>query len=124
MNRKVLWAVLVIGAAMIVAPLAMALPSRSSSGQHMMKGFAPIMKADQVKTTAYYYDQVLSRLGPGGAGVDLLRPNRLHDPFATFFVSPRGPQLALGATLDRGLSAGLLFRPKQIAFGIIWSVVL
>lgn len=57
MTRKVLWAVLVIGVALIVAPLAMSLPGRSSAGQRMIDDFHPIMQADSVKTTYdYYYD--------------------------------------------------------------------
>lgn len=57
MTRKVLWAVLVIGVAMIAAPLAMSLPGRSSAGQRMIDDFHPIMQADSVKTTYdYYYD--------------------------------------------------------------------
>lgn len=58
MTRKVLWAVLVIGVAMIVAPFAMSLPSRSSAGQRMIDDFNPIMQADNVKTTYDYYYNV------------------------------------------------------------------
>jgi hypothetical protein len=63
MNRKVLWAVLVLGAALVIAPLALSLPSKSAAGERMLNGFQPIMQPDQVKTTAYYYNQVFVPLG-------------------------------------------------------------
>lgn len=63
MNRTILWAVLVIGLALVIAPLAMSLPSKASAGENMMGDFQPIMRADQVDTTAYYYDRVFTPLG-------------------------------------------------------------
>ncbi|HEX7625520.1 MAG TPA: hypothetical protein VF379_00575 [Gaiellaceae bacterium] len=63
MNRKVLWAVLVIGLALVVTPLAMSLPSKAGAGEHMLGGFQPIMQPGQVKTTAYYYNNVFTPLG-------------------------------------------------------------
>jgi hypothetical protein len=63
MNRKLLWAVLIIGAALVIAPLALSLPSKSAAGQRMLNGFQPIMQPDQVKTTAYYYNKVFVPLG-------------------------------------------------------------
>jgi len=63
MNRKLLWAVLAIGLALVIAPLALGLPGKAAAGQRMMSGFQPIMQPDQVKTTAYYYNQVFVPLG-------------------------------------------------------------
>src|SRR5690349_20071043 len=64
MKGKVLWsAVLVIGLALIVVPLAISLPSKASAGQRMLDGFRPIMQPDQVATTAMYYNDVFSPLG-------------------------------------------------------------
>src|SRR5437773_6138331 len=63
MNRKLLWAVLAIGLALVIAPLALSLPSKAAAGQRMLSGFQPIMQPDQVKTTAYYYNQVFVPLG-------------------------------------------------------------
>lgn len=63
MNRKVLWAVLAIGLALVLAPFALSLPGKSAAGQRMMSGFEPIMQPDQVKTTAYFYDDVFVPLG-------------------------------------------------------------
>jgi len=63
MNRKVLWAVLAIGLALVIAPLALGLPGKAASGQRMLNGFEPIMQSDQVATTARYYNDVFVPLG-------------------------------------------------------------
>jgi hypothetical protein len=63
MNRKCLWAVLVIGLALVIAPFALSLPSKAGAGERMLNGFQPIMQPDQVKTTAYYYNEVFTPLG-------------------------------------------------------------
>ncbi len=63
MNRKVLWAVLAIGAAMVIAPFAIGLPGKAAAGRRMMDNFHPIMQPAKVKTTVYYYDKVFVPLG-------------------------------------------------------------
>jgi hypothetical protein len=63
MNRKLLWAVLAIGLALVIAPLAMGMPGKTAAGQRMLNGFQPIMQPDQVTKTAYYYNQVFVPLG-------------------------------------------------------------
>lgn len=63
MIRKILWAVLVVGVALIVAPLAMGLPDKADGGQQMIDGFAPIMDEQNVQTTADYYYDVFVPLG-------------------------------------------------------------
>jgi hypothetical protein len=63
MNRKVLWAVIVIGLALVIAPFAMGLPGKAAAGQRMLNGFQPIMQPDQVATTARYYNDVFVPLG-------------------------------------------------------------
>ena len=63
MNRKLMWAVLVIGLALVIAPFAMSLPGKAAAGQRMMNGFEPIMQPNQVATTARYYDEVFVPLG-------------------------------------------------------------
>lgn len=64
MNRKALWwAVLVIGVAMVVMPFAIGLPGKSAAGNRMMNDFRPIMAADQVQSTADYYNNVFVPLG-------------------------------------------------------------
>ena len=52
MNRKSMWAVLVIGLALVIAPLALSLPSKAGAGERMLNGFEPIMQPSQVQTTA------------------------------------------------------------------------
>lgn len=63
MNRKLLWAVLVIGLALVVTPFALGLPGKSAAGQRMLNNFQPIMQPDQVRITADYYDNVFVPLG-------------------------------------------------------------
>lgn len=63
MNRKVLWGVLVIGVALLIAPFALSMPSKTAAGERMMSDFQPIMQPGQVKTTAYYYNSVFTPLG-------------------------------------------------------------
>lgn len=63
MNRKILWAVLVIGLALVIAPLALGLPTKGAAGQRMLNGFEPIMQPVQVQKTADYYNDVFTPLG-------------------------------------------------------------
>ena len=62
MERKVFWAVLVIGLGLVVAPFALGMPGKTAAGQRMMNGFEPIMQPKQVDTTAYYYHSVFTPL--------------------------------------------------------------
>jgi hypothetical protein len=64
MNRKLLWAVLAIGLVLVIAPLAMSLPSKASAGERMMNGFQPVMQPSSVATTADYYNNVFTKLRP------------------------------------------------------------
>jgi hypothetical protein len=64
MNSKALWwSVLVVGVALIVAPLAMGPPGKSAAGERMMGDFQPIMTAAHVQKTADYYYKVFVPLG-------------------------------------------------------------
>jgi hypothetical protein len=63
MNRKLTWAVLVIGLVLVIAPFAIGLPGKAAAGQRMLSGFQPIMQPDQVATTARYYNDVFVPLG-------------------------------------------------------------
>jgi hypothetical protein len=63
MNRKLFWAVLGIGVALVVAPFAISLPTKAAAGQRMMSGFQPIMQPGQVTKTADYYNNVFVPLG-------------------------------------------------------------
>jgi hypothetical protein len=66
--RWVLWPVLVIGVALIVAPLAISLPSKASAGQKMLNGFHPLMQPAAVATTVNYYDKTFTALSPVATG--------------------------------------------------------
>ena len=63
MCRKMMWAVLVVGVAMIIAPFAMGLPDKADGGQKMIAAFAPIMTEENVQTTSDYYYDVFVPLG-------------------------------------------------------------
>jgi hypothetical protein len=63
MCRKMMWAILAIGAALIIAPFAMGLPDKADGGQQMIDAFAPIMEEQNVQTTADYYYDVFVPLG-------------------------------------------------------------
>ncbi len=66
--RWVFWPILVIGVALIVAPLAISLPSKASAGQKMLNGFHPLMQPAAVATTVKYYDDTFTALGPVATG--------------------------------------------------------
>lgn len=63
MIRKLMWAVLAIGALLIAAPFAIGLPDRAAGGEKMIDAFAPIMEPANVDTTADYYYNVFVPLG-------------------------------------------------------------
>ena len=64
MKRVMLWALLVIGLGLIVAPVAMGMFDKTSKGEAMVNGFRPIMQPASVQMTTYYYDTVFTPLGP------------------------------------------------------------
>lgn len=64
MKRWVLWPILALGIALIVAPLAISMPGKAGDGQAMLDDFRPIMEPASVKTTADYYDTVFTKLRP------------------------------------------------------------
>lgn len=64
MKRVTLWALLVIGLGLIVAPVAMGMFDKTSKGEAMVNGFRPIMQPASVQKTTFYYDKVFTPLGP------------------------------------------------------------
>ena len=70
MNRKLLWAVLAIGLALVVTPLALSLPSKAGAGERLLNQFQPIMQPSSVATTADYYDGVFTKLRPVALAFD------------------------------------------------------
>ena len=63
MERKVLWPVLLIGLALVIAPFALSMPSKTAAGQRMLNDFRPFMGAAHVQTTANYYNNTFVPLG-------------------------------------------------------------
>jgi hypothetical protein len=63
MARRSLWAVVVLGALLIAAPLVLGLPSKASAGQDMMDDFRPLMQQSNVDKTEAYYNDVFVPLG-------------------------------------------------------------
>jgi hypothetical protein len=59
-----------------------------------------------------------------GIGLDIWKANSRGDVFSTLIATPRGPQLFLGAKLDRGLAIGAFATLKRVSPGVIWSFVL
>ncbi len=64
LRNIILSVLMVIGVALIAAPLSMSMFSRSSNGEQMVNGFRPLMQPAHVQTTADYYDNVFSKLRP------------------------------------------------------------
>lgn len=63
MIRKMMWAVLAVGAMLIAAPFVIGLPDEADGGQQMIDAFAPIMDQANIDTTADYYCDVFVPLG-------------------------------------------------------------
>jgi pimeloyl-ACP methyl ester carboxylesterase len=58
------------------------------------------------------------------AGLDLLRLKANGSAFATFFLTPRGPQIWAGQTISNGFSIGVSGSLRSLGIGIMWSTVL
>jgi hypothetical protein len=84
MNRKWMWAVLVIGLALVIAPLALSLPSKAGAGERMLNGFEPIMQPSQVQTTASYYNDVFVPLGKVSPMMSAANVAKFHSYLAGF----------------------------------------
>jgi hypothetical protein len=64
MKRVFLWLLLVIGAGLIIVPVATGMFDKTSKGETMVNTFRPIMQPASVQKTTYYYDKVFTPLGP------------------------------------------------------------
>ncbi len=84
MCRKMMWAVLAIGAFGIVAPFALQLPDKTSSGEAMMQAFEPIMDEQNVQTTADYYYDVFVPLGEVAPAMSQANIDRFNAYLAGF----------------------------------------
>jgi hypothetical protein len=76
MERKVLWAVLVIGLALVVTPFALGLPGKTAAGQRMLNDFHPLMQPTAVQKTADYYNHTFTPLGSVATGFTQAASNR------------------------------------------------
>ncbi len=104
MNRKALWwAVLVIGAALVIAPLAMGMPGKAAAGQRMLNDFHPLMQAASVQKTAAYYDNVFVPLG----GVAQQFTAASTDPQMQAQLKPLMPMLQPVIPIFKQVPAGL-----------------
>jgi hypothetical protein len=104
MNRKALWwAVLVIGAALIVAPLAMGMPGKAAAGQRMLNDFHPLMQAQHVQTTADYYNNVFVPLGAVASQFTTAATN----PQMQATLKPLMPMLSPAMPIFKQVPAGL-----------------
>lgn len=98
MPRKLFWPVLVIGAALIVAPFAISLPSRASAGQTLLNDFHPIMQPASVRQTAAYY-KVFTELRPlaiGGVPAAAEAPKLISALASGLHMTPGQVQQFLG----------------------------
>lgn len=57
-------------------------------------------------------------------GLDLLKFDVRGDAFASFFVSPRGPQLFIGTKVSQSVSLGIIGSVRGAGVGLLWSTVL
>jgi hypothetical protein len=67
-TRTFLWPILAIGAALIVIPFAIGLPSKASAGQTMLDDLHPLMQPASVTKTVNYFDNTFVPLRPVAVG--------------------------------------------------------
>jgi hypothetical protein len=110
MKRVGLWAVLVIGAALIVAPLSTGMFSKATAGQRMMKAFEPIM-TDASVTRAESDFAVVSRMATG------LAPAMTPDRVARFdrYLQNMDPTIAESQAFIQGVATQLGTDPTTLS---------
>jgi hypothetical protein len=109
MNRKVLWAVLVIGLALAIVPFALGMPGKTAAGSRMMSGFQPLMQADHVQKTADYYNNVFVPLGKVAPAMNEQTVAKFQG-YATGFDG----MLADGQKLVPALAQAMHMTPAQV----------
>ncbi len=103
MIRKMMWAVLVVGVALIAAPFLIGLPDKADGGQKMIDAFAPIMDEQNVQTTADYYYDVFVPLGdvaPAMSQENIDRFNGYLAGFSALGVDAENMVPALAQAMD------------------------
>ena len=103
MERKMLWAVLVIGLALVGVPFAMGMPGKTAAGQRMLNDFHPLMQSDSVARTADYYDNVFTPLG----GVATQFGQAAQDPQMQEHLKPLMPMLGPAMPIFKKVPMGL-----------------
>jgi hypothetical protein len=109
LQRIILSVLLVIGVALIAAPLSMSMFSRSSNGEKMVNGFRPIMQPAHVNTTADYYNNVFTKLRP----IALMMNTQTLAKFDTYLAGIKGMEKD-AAKLVPALATALHMTPAQV----------
>ena len=109
MRRLVLSMFLLIGLALIVAPISMSMFSRASDGEKMVNDFRPIMQPANVKTTADYYNNVFTKLRP----IALAMTPQTIAKFNAYMQGFQGMQ-ADGQKLVPALAQAMHMTPTQV----------
>lgn len=109
MNRNVLWAVLVIGLALVIAPFAFGMPGKTAAGQRMLNDFRPLMQPASVQKTADYYDNVFTKLRP----VALAMNDQTVSKFQQYGQGFQG-MLTDGQKLVPALAQAMNMTPTQV----------
>ncbi len=99
------------------------LVSQFFAGQFGGKSFAP-PKSVYAPTVRIVLQANTESSFQVGLGVDIWRSNARGDFFSTAIATPKGPQLFLGARLDKGLAIGAFATLKRVSPGIVWSFIL
>lgn len=109
MERKVLWPILVIGLALVIAPFALGMPGKTAAGQRMLNSFYPIMQPAHVQTTANYYYKTfvpLRAVAIGGVQAGKESPQLIAALAQALKMTPAQVQTFLGTKFPA--AAGLI----------------
>jgi hypothetical protein len=109
MRRLSLSVLVVIGVALIIAPLSLSMFSRSNDGQKMVNDFRPLMQPAAVQTTADYYNNVFTKLRP----IALAMNQQTVDTFNGYLQGMKGMQQD-AAKLIPALATQLHMTPAQV----------
>ncbi len=78
--------------------------------------YAPTVRIGGLVNTATGFDL--------GLGLDLVKFDRSGDGFASFLITPRGPEIFLGRRIDNRVSIGFVGTRRRFGAGLFWSTVL
>lgn len=80
------------------------------------KVYAPTLRIGGIANTISGFDLA--------AGIDLIKFDRRGDGFASFLITPRGPELFIGRKIDTRISFGAIGTRRTVGVGLFWSTVL